>query len=268
MPSISYQIHGSDLQYVEVLMPPNTAVIGEQGAMMYMDEKISVTTVLGDGSQSRFGAMGRFFKAVKRMFTGEALFSGRYHNDSKIAQRVAFATPSISKIIAIDLNAMGGELICQKGAYLAGEEGTEVKLAWQKRLRVGFFGGEGFIMQRITGTGVTFISANGALTEMTLSPGQVLKVDSGCLVALSPTVSYEIKYAGKMKTAFFGGEGLFYASLTGPGKIWLQSLPERRLGAQLMRAAMMGRSKSVGGRLYLLLIIVVVMFSIFSGMEN
>ena len=268
MPNISYQIHGSDLQYVEVLMPPGTSVIGEQGAMMYMDERISVSTVLGDGSQSRFGAIGRFFKAAKRMFTGEALFSGRYHNDSKIVQRVAFATPSISKILALDLSALGGELICQKGAYLAGEEGTEVKLAWQKRIRVGLFGGEGFIMQRITGNGIAFISANGALTEMTLAPGQIIKVDSGCLVALNPTVSYEIKYAGKMKTAIFGGEGLFYASLTGPGRIWLQSLPERRLGAQLMRAAMKGRSSSIGGKLYLLLIIIVVIASILSGVET
>ncbi|MBA3582740.1 MAG: AIM24 family protein [Gammaproteobacteria bacterium] len=268
MSGLSYTIHGSDLQYVEVVLPPNAAFIGEQGAMMYMDDRITVTTVLGDGSQSAFGALGRFYKAVKRKFTGEALFSSRYSNESNTPQRVAFATSSISKIVAIDLDSLGGELICQKGAYLAGEEGIEVNLAWQKRLRVGFFGGEGFIMQRITGHGVTFISSNGALTEMTLAPGQSLKVDSGCLVALSPTVSYEINYAGKLKTAFFGGEGLFYASLNGPGKVWLQSLPERRLGAALMRAATLGQTKGIGGKIYLLLIIIVVIASIAGGLEK
>ena len=267
MSELSYQIHGTDLQYVEVLMAPNTAFIGEQGAMMYMDENIDVTSVLGDGSASKFGAIGRFIKAIKRSFTGESLFSSRYQNNAKIVQRIAFATPGVSKIIGIDLTALGGELICQKGAYLAGEAGIEVKLAWQKRLRVGFFGGEGFIMQRIVGNGITFISASGALKEMTLTPGQTLKVDSGCLVALSPTVSYEIKYAGKIKTALFGGEGLFYASLTGPGKVWLQSLPERRLASNLMRLATFGRSNGIGGKLYLVFIIIVVLISIFSSIE-
>lgn len=268
MTQISYQIHGSDLQYVEVQLPPNTSIIGEQGAMMYMDDALTVTTVLGDGSQSSFGVIGRFFKAIKRSFTGEALFSSRYTNETYSVQRVAFAAPTISKILAIDLAELGGELICQKGAYLAGEEGIEVKLAWQKRIRVGFFGGEGFIMQRITGKGVVFINATGTLTEMALSPTQALRVDSGCLVALSPSVSYEIKYAGKVKTALFGGEGLFYASLTGPGKIWLQSLPAKRLSAELMNTALLGRSGGMGGKMYLLLIIIVMLISFFAEMHD
>lgn len=268
MSQISYQIHGSDLQYVEVQLPPHTSVIGEQGAMMYMDEGLTVTTVLGDGSQSAYGAVGRFFKAVKRSFTGESLFSSRYSNPTNSMQRVAFAAPTISKILAIDLAELGGELICQKGAYLAGEDGIEVKLAWQKRIRVGFFGGEGFIMQRITGKGVVFINATGSLTEMTLSPKQTLRVDSGCLVALSASATYEIKYAGKVKTALFGGEGLFYTSLVGPGKVWLQSLPAKRLSAEMMRAALIGRSTGVGGKLYLLLIIVIMLISFFAELND
>ena len=267
MSNIKYSIQGSDLQFVEVTLPPNQAVVGEQGAMMYMDEHVSVTTVLGDGAQAKFGAIGRFFKAVKRMFTGESLFSGRYTNLSKNDQSIAFATPSISKILAIDLAELGGSLICQKGAYLAGEEGTEVKLALQKRLRVGFFGGEGFIMQRIEGNGTAFIGSSGALKEMVLEPGKVIKVDSGCLVALSPTVAYEIKYAGKVKTALFGGEGLFYASVTGPGKVWLQSLPEKRLSAQLASASVKRQTGGLG-KLYLFFIIIYVIFILFAGIDD
>jgi uncharacterized protein (TIGR00266 family) len=268
MSQISYQINGSDLQYAEVILPPRSSVIGEQGAMMYMDDKIQVTTVLGDGSASSFGAIGRFFKAIKRSFTGESLFSSRYSNPTSSALRVAFAAPSISKISAIDLAELGGELICQKGAYLAGEEGIEVKLAWQKRLRVGFFGGEGFIMQRITGKGIVFINSTGALAEMTLSPGQALRVDSGCLVALSSTVAYEIKYAGKVKTALFGGEGLFYTSLTGPGRVWLQSLPARRLTSELMKTALVGRSSGLTGKLYLLFVVIIFVIAFVGEMQK
>jgi len=268
MSQISYQIEGSDLQYVEVVLPPGVSVVGEQGAMMYMDANIEVSTVLGDGSQSAYGVAGRFFKALKRSLTGESLFSSRYRNESLTPQRIAFAPPIISKIVAVDLAEMGGGLICQKGAFLAGEEGIEVKLAFQKRLRVGFLGGEGFIMQRITGKGVVFINACGALKEMILAPAQTLQVDSGCLVALSPTVTYEIKYAGKVKTALFGGEGLFYASLKGPGKIWLQSLPERRLSIELMQMATLGRTKGIAGKLYLLLIIVIVVASFFAELNK
>jgi len=267
MSDIQYKIEGSDLQFVEVTLAPKQAVVGEQGAMMYMDEHVEVTTVLGDGTQAKFGAIGRFFKAVKRMFTGESLFSGRYRNLSKGSQRIAFATPSISKIIAVDLAELGGKIICQKGAYLAGQEGTEVKLALQKRIRVGIFGGEGFIMQSIEGDGTAFIGSSGALKEMELAPGQVIKVDSGCLVGLSPTAAYEIKYAGKAKTAIFGGEGLFYASVTGPGKVWLQSLPEKRLSAQLAASALSGQTRG-WGKFYLVFIILYVLFVLIVGFEE
>lgn len=180
--------------------------------------------------------------------------------------RVAFAASTISKIVAIDLPELGGELICQKGAYLAAEAGTEINLAFQKRLRVGFFGGEGFIMQRIIGKGIVFINATGTLKDLTLAPGETLRVDSGCLVALSPSVTYEIKYAGKMKTALFGGEGLFYVSLSGPGKVWLQSLPASRLAGELARTAWVGQSRGIGGKLYLLVIIIALLATIFADM--
>jgi uncharacterized protein (AIM24 family) len=237
--------------------------------MMYMDPGVVMNAVLGDGAASSFGVVGRFVRAVKRSFSGEALFSGRYKNTAQQPQRVAFAVPSVSKIVAVNLDELGGELICQRGAYLAGEEGIQIGLAMQKRLRVGFFGGEGFFMQRITGGGTVFISSSGAQAEMVLQPGQELQVDSGCLVALSSSVTYEIKYAGKIKTALFGGEGLFYARLTGPGKIWLQSLPERRLSATLMRAALTGRgSGGWSGRLYLLFIIVAVIASLLAKLPS
>ena len=266
MSSLSYQIHGSDLQYVEVILPPNAVIIGEQGAMMYMDNHLEVDTVLGDGTRSSFGLLGRWFKALKRAYTGESLFSARYSNNSANTQRVAFAAPTLGKIVAINLAEMGGELICQRGAFLAGEAGTEVQLAWQKRIRVGLMGGEGFIMQRIVGKGWVFINATGGLTQMNLIPAQVLQVDSGCLVALTSGVTYDIKYAGKLKTAIFGGEGLFYASLTGPGTVWLQSLPMRRLSAELMSSALTGRNRGgVWGKVYLGFIIVVIIASFMNG---
>lgn len=268
MTDISYRIHGTDLQYVEVTLPPGGSVIGEQGAMMYMDPGVAMTAVLGDGSASSFGAAGRLFRAVKRMFSGESLFSGRYRNSAATEQRVAFAVPSVSRIVAVHLADYGGELICQRGAYLAGSEGLQIKLALQKRLRVGFFGGEGFFMQRISGSGIVFISSSGAQAAMDLQPGQELQVDSGCLVALSPSVTYEIKYAGRIKTALFGGEGLFYARLIGPGRVWLQSLPERRLGATLLRSAFTGRSSGWSGKAYLLFVIIAVIYSLVGALPE
>lgn len=266
MSHLDYQIHGSDLQYVEVTVPPQASVVGEQGAMMYMDNHLDVDTVLGDGTASSFGLLGRWFKALKRAYTGESLFSSRYTNNTANTQRVAFAAPTLGKIVAVNLTEVGGELICQRGAFLAAETGTEVQLAWQKRIRVGFLGGEGFIMQRIVGKGVVFINATGALTQMHLAPNQRLQVDSGCLVALTSSVTYDIKYAGKLKTAIFGGEGLFYASVTGPGTVWLQSLPMRRLSAELMSSALTGRNRGgIGGKLYLGFIIIVILASLFSG---
>jgi uncharacterized protein (TIGR00266 family) len=264
--AVSFDVKGEDLQFVEVTLQPGAAVIGEQGAMMYVDADVEIETVLGDGSASSFGVIGRFFKAVKRSFTGESLFSSRYTAGGNRPVRVAFAAPGPGRILPVDLGAMGGELICQKGAYLAAEQGVEVNLAWQKRLRVGFFGGEGFIMQRLNGQGTAFVHASGTLTELDLEPGQALRVDTGCLVALTPSVRYDIKYAGKMKTALFGGEGLFHATLTGPGKVWLQSMPMSRLSSAVFSSAMVGRSGGgISGKLYLGLIIFFVIVSLVAG---
>lgn len=265
MSNISYKIFGSDLQFVELLLPSQNTVLGEQGAMMYMDNDIQVNTILGDGSASRFGLIGRMFKAVKRSFTGESLFSSRYYNPSATPKRIAFSAPGISKIVAIDLDGIGGEIICQRGAYLAGEEGIQIKIALQKRLRVGILGGENFIMQRITGKGLLFANASGALVEMQLNPGELLKVDSGSLMALTSTVNYDIKYVGKIKTALFGGEGLFYCSLAGPGKVWLQSLPENRLAAEIINNTNKAKAKSIWGRLSLIAIIIGVVLSLVNG---
>lgn len=262
---LSYAVKGEDLQFVEVTLQPGAAVIGEQGAMMYVDGEVQIDTVLGDGTDSAFGALGRLFKAIKRSFTGEALFSSRYTVKGAQAQRVAFAAPGPGQILPIHLGDMGGELICQKGAYLAAEQGVEVNLAWQKRLRVGFFGGEGFIMQRLNGQGVAFVHASGTLTELDLQPGQVLRVDTGCLVALTPSVRYDITYAGKVKTALFGGEGLFHATLTGPGKVWLQSMPMSRLSGALFGSAVNGRSGGITGKMYLAFVIFVIILSMATG---
>jgi len=245
LPALQHRVFGSDLQYVEITLEPGAEVVGEPGAMMYMDEGITQDTVLGDGSDIPF--LTRLWRSVKRSFTGESMFSVVYRNANpkRRPQRVAFATSTIGKILAVDLDACGGSLICQKGAYLAGTRGISVQVAWQKKLRVGFFGGEGFVMQRLEGKGMVFISASGTLTEIDLPAGGGLKVDSGSLVALQRSVNFDIKYAGRVKTALFGGEGLFYASLRGPGRAWLQSLPMKRYSREVWKAAVKGQQGAV-----------------------
>lgn len=260
--AVSHRIAGSDLQYVELVLQPGAAVIGEPGSMMYMDEGIDQQTVLGDGSDQNF--LVRAFRAVKRAFTGESLFSVVYTNTLNAPRRVAFATPTIGKILAIDLDQVGGQLICQKGAFLAAERGVEMGIAWTKRLRVGFFGGEGFIMQRLTGAGRVFISASGTLTEMTLPATSSVRVDTGCLVALQSTVSYDIKYAGRVKTALFGGEGLFFATVKGPGKAWLQSLPMRRFSKNVLQQAIYGQQKGMM-KLYVIGLVIFLIISFLLG---
>ncbi len=227
MANLEYRIEGSDLQFVEVILPPGEALVGEPGSMMYQDDGVTMDTRLGDGVDENLFA--RLAGAIKRAFTGERMFSTLFENPTARPLRVAFAAPCIGKIMPVDLAANGGTIICQKGGFLAVTQGVRVSLAFKKRLRVGFFGGEGFIMQKLTGDGVAFINASGTLTEIHLAPGQALKVDTGCLAALQTTASYDIKYVGKLKTSFFGGEGLFFAHLKGPGKVWLQSLPMKRL---------------------------------------
>ncbi len=261
---LEYKVHGSDLQYVELTLAPGAEVVGEPGAMMYMDEDIVQNTVLGDGSKTGF--LTRLWRSFRRMFTGESMFSVVYANPAALnrPQRVAFATSTIGKILAIDLDSCGGSLICQRGAYLAGSRGITVRIAWQKKLRVGFFGGEGFVMQRLEGKGIVFITASGTLTAMDLVAGKSLKVDSGSLVALQTSVAFDIKYAGRVKTALFGGEGLFYASLRGPGRAWLQSLPMKRFSKAMWRNAVYGNQRGVF-KWYLLALIIFIISSVFFG---
>ena len=266
MTQLDYTITGNDLQYIKITLAAGQEAIAEQGAMMYTDKHIVIDTLLGDGSPSRLGALGRFWNAVKRSFTGESMFSSVYRNTSNKPQTIAIAAPSPGEIVPINLTEHGGMVICQKGAYIAGERGQKIQLAFQKRLRVGFFGGEGFIMQKISGQGIVFIHASGTLKEVTLSPDDELKVDTGCLVGLSSTVRYNIKYTGTLKNSLFGGEGLFYATVSGPGKVWIQSLPMNRLSKVLMGSALTGSSSrsSWMGKFYLLAIILVVIATIYA----
>lgn len=266
MSQLDYKIHGKDLQYIQITLDPHEEVMAEQGAMMYVNNDVQMSAVLGDGSASSFGVIGRFINAIKRSWTGESMFSSIYTNSSNARQDVAIAAPSPGEIVPIVLGEHGGTIICQKGAYLAGERGQKIQLAFQKRLRVGFLGGEGFIMQKISGQGTVFIHASGTLKHVTLAPNERIKIDTGCLAAMSSNVRYDIQYTGKIKTSIFGGEGLFYASVTGPGDVWMQSLPMNRLSRSIFNAALAGQSKgSIWGKLYLGVIVLVVLAGLFGG---
>jgi uncharacterized protein (TIGR00266 family) len=236
MHEIDYRIVGEDLQFVEVELDPGEATVAEAGGMMYMDDGIEMETVFGDGSQKQTGFMGALMGAGKRLLTGESLFMTVFLNRSTQKRKLAFGAPYPGRIVAVHLAEIGGELIAQKDSFLAAAKGVSIGIAFQKRLGVGLFGGEGFIMQRLTGDGWAFVHAGGMLTERTLAPGELIRVDTGCIVALQPSVTYEIEYVGKIKTALFGGEGLFFATLRGPGRIWLQSLPLSRLANRIVSA--------------------------------
>lgn len=264
MSQLDYKIHGNDLQYVQFTLAGGQEAMAEQGAMMFVDQHIVVDAILGDGSASKFGAVGRFINAMKRSFTGESMFSSLYKNSASYPQNIAIAAPGPGEIVPVNLDEQGGSIICQKGAYLAGQRGQKIQLAFQKRVRVGLFGGEGFIMQKISGHGTVFIHASGTLRQVALGPDDTLKIDTGCLVGMSTNVRYDIKYTGKLKTSLFGGEGLFYATVSGPGHVWIQSLPMNRLSKILMTAAITGRGKgSVLGKLYLVGIVIFVIFSLY-----
>jgi uncharacterized protein (TIGR00266 family) len=224
------------MQFVEVELDPGESAVAEAGAMMYMTQGIGMETVFGDGSQKPSGVWGHLLGAGKRLITGESLFMTVFHNQAQGKERVAFAAPYAGKILPMDLAALGGQLICQKDSFLCAARGVSVGIAFQKRIGAGLFGGEGFIMQRLEGDGLCFVHAGGTVHGVDLAPGERLRVDTGCLVALQPTVDYDIQFVGKVKTALFGGEGLFFASLTGPGKVWLQSLPLSRLADRISKA--------------------------------
>ena len=237
MDVVDYEIKGSEMQFVEVELDPGEAAIGEAGSMMFMDAGITMDTVLGDGSAQPGGLLGKLLGAGKRLVTGESLFTTVYGNGSTLKQRVAFAAPYPGKILPMDLRQLGGSLICQKDAFLCAARGVSLGIYFQRKLSVGFFGGEGFIMQRLDGDGLAFVHAGGTVVRRELAPGQTLLVDTGCLVAMTPQVNFEIQFVGKVKTALFGGEGLFFAKVSGPGTVWLQSLPFSRLASRVFAAA-------------------------------
>lgn len=237
MHEVDYQIVGSEMQFVEIELDPGEATIGEAGGMMYMEDGIEMETVFGDGSGQSKGIMDTLLGAGKRLLIGESLFMTVFVNKAQGKKRLAFAAPYPGKILPIHLGQIGGEFICQKDAFLAAAKGVSIGIAFQKRLGVGLFGGEGFIMERLQGDGLAFVHAGGTLLERTLAPGEVLRVDTGCIVGFQPGVDYDIQYVGKIKSALFGGEGLFFATLRGPGRIWLQSLPFSRLAGRIIAAA-------------------------------
>jgi uncharacterized protein (TIGR00266 family) len=237
MHEIEYKIHGDDMQFVEIELDPQEAVVAEAGGMMFMDDGIAMETVFGDGAARSSGLMGALLGAGKRLLTGESLFMTVFQNQTVGKRRLAFGAPYPGKIIPVHLRDLGGELIAQKDSFLCAAKGVSIGIAFQKRLGAGLFGGEGFIMQRLTGDGWAFIHAGGTLYERTLAPGELLRVDTGCIVGFQPTIDYDIQFVGGIKSALFGGEGLFFAPLRGPGRVWLQSLPLSRLAGRIIAAA-------------------------------
>ena len=239
MHEVDYEILGDDMQFVKIELDPHEAVVAEAGAMMYVEDGIQLDTIFGDGSnQSQSGGfMNALLGAGKRLLIGESLFMTVFHNESTQKRKVAFAAPYPGKIRPLNLAELGGEIICQKDSFLCAAKGVSIGIAFNKCFGAGLFGGEGFIMERLTGDGWAFVNAGGTLEEKTLAAGEMLRVDTGCLVALQPSVTYDIQMVGGIKTALFGGEGLFFATLRGPGRVWLQSLPFSRLASRIYAAA-------------------------------
>jgi uncharacterized protein (TIGR00266 family) len=234
---VDYEIFGDDMQIVEIELDPAEVVIAEAGAMNYMEDGIGFETRMGDGAQPSSGFMSSLLSAGKRALTGESIFMTHFTNNGQGKKRVAFAAPYPGKIVAIDMAAIGGTLICQKEAFLCAALGTSVDIAFTKKLGAGFFGGEGFILQRLKGDGMAFIHVGGTVIRRELQPGETLRVDTGCLAAMTGGVSYDIERAGNIKSMLLGGEGLFLATLKGPGTVYLQSLPFSRLADRIIAAA-------------------------------
>ena len=240
---IDHKIIGEEMQCVEITLDPDEIVIAEAGSLMYMDDYIEMQTIFGDGTESEKGFFGKVLSAGKRVITGESLFMTAYANRGNDRKTVSFASPYPGKIIPLDLSEFNGKIVCQKDAFLCAAKGVSVGIEFQKRLGSGFFGGEGFIMQKLEGDGMAYVHAGGTIVKRSLRPGESLRVDTGCLVAFTQSVDYDIKFVGGIKNTIFGGEGLFFASLTGPGDVWIQSLPFSRLANKIIQAA-----PKVGGK--------------------
>lgn len=233
---IDYKIYGEELQFVEIELDPNETAVAESGAFMMMDDGILMQTIFGDGSaQQPQGFLGKLWSAGKRILTGESLFMTAFTNEAHGKKRVSFAAPYTGKIIPLDLKILGGKIIAQKDAFLCAAKGISIGIEWQRKLGTGLFGGEGFIMQKIEGDGLAFMHAGGYIIERELKPGEVLRADTGCIVAYTPGIDYDIEFIKGIKNFMFGGEGLFFAKLTGPGKIWMQSLPISRLAGRIIQ---------------------------------
>lgn len=234
---IDYELFGEEMQYVEITLDPGEACIAESGAFLYMEPGIQMQTIFGDGSgQEGSGLMGKLFAAGKRVITGESLFMTMFANSAGDRQKVAFASPYPGKIVPLDLRQHGGRVLCEKDAFLCAAKGISVGIAFQKKLGAGLFGGEGFILQKLEGDGLAFVHSGGTILSRNLAAGETLRVDTGCLVAFEAQVNYDIQLVSGVKTAIFGGEGLFFASLTGPGRVWIQSLPFSRLAKRVLSA--------------------------------
>jgi uncharacterized protein (TIGR00266 family) len=231
---IDYKISGEEMQCVEIELDPQETVIAESGSFMMMEDGIQMETIFGDGSKAKNSFMDKVFSAGKRLLTGESLFMTAFTNTGMGKKRVSFASPYPGKIIAMDLSTLNGKMICQKDSFLCAAKGVAVGIEFQKKLGVGLFGGEGFIMQKLEGDGMAFVHAGGYIVEKTLSAGELLKVDTGCIVAFTSSIEYDIQFVGGIKNTIFGGEGLFFATLRGPGKVWIQSLPISRLAGRIL----------------------------------
>lgn len=241
---IEYKIYGDDMQFVEIELDPSETVIAEAGAMMMMEPNVQMETIFGDGSkQGKGGFMGKLFSAGKRVLVGESLFMTAFTNIGQLKEKVFFAAPYPGKIISMDLSLMNGKLICQKNAFLCAAKGVSVGIDFRKKLSVGFFGGEGFVLEKLEGDGMAFIHACGAIMKKDLIDGEILKIDTGCLVAMTKDVHYDIQFVGGIKNTVFGGEGVFFATVRGPGTVWVQSLPFGRLAERVFASA-----PSTGGK--------------------
>lgn len=236
---IDYQIYGEEMQYVEIELDPYETVIAEAGSMMMMDSGVEMTTIFGDGSHKEAGGSiwDKVLSAGKRLITGESLFLTAYTHISSGKKKVCFASPYPGKIVPLDLGPLGGKVICQKDAFLCAAKGVHVGIEFSQRLGRGFFGGEGFILQKLEGDGMAFMHAGGHVTERELALGEVLLVDTGCLVGFTQDVDYDIEMVKGVRNMIFGGEGFFYARLEGPGKVWVQSLPFSRMADRVLRAS-------------------------------
>jgi uncharacterized protein (TIGR00266 family) len=235
---VDYEIKGQELQFVEIELDPGESAVAEAGAMVWKDAAIEMTTVFGDGAAQEGGFMGKLLSAGKRLVTGESLFTTVFTHQGRGKARVAFGAPVPGSILPLRLADLGGCLICQKDSFLAAAKGVTIGIHFQRKIMTGLFGGEGFIMQKLEGDGWVFVQMGGTVIERELAPGEQLHVDTGCIAAFLPSVDFDLVGAGGVKSALFGGEGLFFARLTGPGKVWIQSLPFARLAGRMLAAAM------------------------------